>query len=373
MVVLVLAAAAVAAWRGGFTDLTVYRFAGRAVLDGGPVYGVRDPLEGLPFTYPPFAAVAMVPLALLPSWLDDAWWTAATVAALSGTVVLVRRSLGRATPGWLLSVLVVASFALEPVWQNANFGQVNALLMLLVLVDLLRPERRWSGVLVGIAAGVKLTPLVFVLLLVLVGRRSAAARALVAFVVTVLVGFAAMPDAAASYWSRRLLEGRRVGPPGLAHNQSVYGVLTRIGDGLPPTALWLLLVVPLSSAVLVVGAAWWRRGERALGTCLGAVAMLLASPVSWSHHWVWALPVALVLWERNRWAAVGWTAVFVLRPMLWLPWGNGREYAWSALDQVPGSAYVLAALALVIWAAVRLRADLRPAPRPARPGAAQPS
>ena len=187
-------------------------------------------------------------------------------------------------------------------WQNLTFGQVNLLLMLAVLVDLLRPERRWSGVLVGIAAGVKLTPLVFVVLLVLVGRRAAAGRAVLAFAGTVAVGFAVAPASAATYWTDRLVDAGRVGPPALAHNQSVYGALTRLLDGPPPTLLWLAVAGPLSLAVLVVGAAWWRRGDRVLGTCLGAMAMLIASPVSWSHHWVWAVPVALVLWERSRWA-----------------------------------------------------------------------
>ena len=183
----------------------------------------------------------------------------------------------------------LAALALEPVWQNYAFGQVNAILMLLVLVDVLRPERRWSGVLVGIAAGVKLTPLVFVVLLVVVGQRAAAARAVAAFAATVVVGLVAFPGAA-SYWTDGLLDPGRVGPPALAHNQSVSGALTRVLDPPPPTVLWLAVAVPLAAGVLLVARAWWRRGDRALAACLGALAMLLASPVSWSHHWVWAVP-----------------------------------------------------------------------------------
>jgi alpha-1,2-mannosyltransferase len=92
-----------------------------------------------------------------------------------------------------------------------------------------------------------------------------------------------------------------------------------------------------------------------LGSCLGALAMLLASPVSWSHHWVWAVPVALVLWEHRRWAAVAWTAVFVTRPILWPPWGEHRELHWGVLDHVIGNAYLWSALALAAWAALSLR------------------
>ena len=351
---LAVAAAVAGAIRGGFKDLLVYQYAGQWLLDGLPVYDLRDPVNDLPFTYPPFGAVAAVPLSWLPAWLAAALWTGASVAALAVVVVLVRRALGHPTSGWLVAALTVGALALEPVWQTLTFGQVNLLLMLAVLVDLLHPERRWSGVLVGITAGVKLTPLVFVVLLVLVGRRTAAGRALATFAGTVVIGFLAMPGPAATYWTDGLVDADRVGPPALAHNQSVYGVLTRLLDGPPPTALWLAVAGPLAVGVLLVGAAWWRRGERVLGTCLAAVSMLLASPVSWSHHWVWAVPIALVLWERHRWAAVAWTAVFVARPILWPPWGEHREYGWSPVEHLIGNTYVLAALIFAAWAAVAL-------------------
>jgi alpha-1,2-mannosyltransferase len=354
IVTLALSGALWAAWRGGFKDLLVYQYAGQWLLDGRPVYDLRDPVNDLPFTYPPFGAVLAVPLSWLSADLAAAAWTGASMAALAGVVVLVRRSLGQETPAWLVLAVGAGALALEPVWQTLTFGQVNLILMLVVLVDLLHPERRWSGVLVGVACGVKLTPLVFVVLLVLVGRRTTAGRALLTFAATVAVGFVAMPHAATTYWTDGLLDADRVGPPSLAHNQSVYGALTRLLDGTPPTWLWLAVAGPIAVAVALVGAAWWRRGERALGTCLAAVAMLLASPVSWSHHWVWALPIALVLWERSRLGAVAWTAVFVARPILWPPWGNRVEYRWGLLDHVIGNSYLIAALCLVAWASAEL-------------------
>ena len=374
MIVATAVVAGVAAWldapaklsvHGGFVDLSVYRYGGRLVLDGLPLYGSRDPATNLRFTYPPFAAVAMVPLALLPGWLATALWTAASMAALAGVVLVVGRALGRTFSGWPLALLTGGALALEPVWQNLTFGQINLLLMLAVLIDLVQPERRWSGVLVGVAAGVKLTPLLFVVLLVLVGRRMTAGRALLAFTGTVAIGLATIPGSAAAYWTHNLIRAGRVGPPELAHNQSVFGALTRLLDHPPRTLLWLAVAGPLALAVVVVGAVWWRRGDRVLGVGLGASAMLLASPVSWSHHWVWAVPVGLVLWERNRWAGVGWTAVFVARPFVWPPWGERQEYGWGPIEHIPGNAYLLAVLALVLWAAVRL--GRRAEPVAARP------
>jgi len=352
--VVIVAAVVAGGLHGGFTDLFVYQQAGRTVLAAPSAIGSVDPVTGLTFTYPPFAAVVMVPLALLPAWLAAAVWTGASVGALAAVVVLVRRAMDRPTPGWLAAAVTGFALALEPVWQNLAFGQINAFLMVAVLFDVLRPDRRWSGVLLGLAAGVKLTPLVLVVLLVLVGRRATAGRAVLAFAVTVAVGFLAAPGWAASYWTDGLVDAGRVGPPALAHNQSVYGALTRMLDGRPPTLLWLAVAVPLSVAILVVGSRWWRRGDRVLGTCLTAAAMLVASPISWSHHWVWTVPVALVLWERSRWAAAVWAAVFVARPVLWPPWGQRREYAWGPYEHLVGNAYLLAALALSVWATVAL-------------------
>jgi alpha-1,2-mannosyltransferase len=348
----VLAGAVAVSLGGEPKDLSVYQWGGRAVLDGVSPYARHDPATGLPFTYPPFAAVLMVPLALLPSGVAAALWTGASAGALGATIALVRRALCRPAPWWLVAGLGVASLALEPVWQNLAFGQVNLILMAVVLADVLHPARRLSGLVLGVVAGVKLTPLVLVVLLLVVGQRVAAARAAVAFVLTVVVGLVAVPGAS-SYWTHRLLDPSRVGPPALAHNQSVEGALTRLLDTAPSTWLWLATAGPVALAVLGVAAVQWRRGERVLGTCLAALAMLLASPVAWSHHWVWAVPVALVLWESNRWLAVGWVSVFVTRPILWPPWGEGRELGWNAAEHLVGNAYVLAALAVAVWAALR--------------------
>ncbi len=163
-----------------------------------------------------------------------------------------------------------------------------------------------------------------------------------------------MPGASA-YWGERLVDPTRVGPPSLAHNQSVSGVLTRLLDAPPSTLLWMAVAGPLAIATVILGAALWRKGDQVLGTCLGALAMLLASPVSWSHHWVWALPIALVLWPRSRVAAAAWAAVFVARPILWPPWAEKREYGWQWYEHVYGNAYVLATLVLIEWLAGLLR------------------
>ena len=353
-VVVVCAAGAITgAIAGGFPDLDVYRYGGRSVLDGVSPYAAEDPIWDYPFTYPPFAAVMFAPLALLPGGLAAAVWTGASAGCLAAAVVLVRRALGNPASGAFVVVACAAAVALEPVWQNYVFGQINLIVMLAILADVIRPDRRTAGIAVGIAAGIKLTPLVFVVLLVLIGRRASATRAVLTFAATILVGLVAVPGAPA-YWAERLLDPTRVGPPSLAHNQSVSGVLTRLLDAPPSTVLWVVAAGPIALATVVLAAAWCRRGDTVLGAGLGALAMLLASPVAWSHHWVWAVPIALALWERSHAAAAVWTGVFVARPILWPPWAEKREYAWHWYEHVYGNAYVVASIVLIGWLACLL-------------------
>jgi alpha-1,2-mannosyltransferase len=353
IVVVSLVGAIAGATAGAFPDLDVYRYGGGAVLDLVSPYAREDPRHGYPFSYPPFAGLAMAPLALMPDWLAAAVWTGASAGCLAAAVAVVRRSLGRPYSAAFVVVACAVALSLEPVWQNCAFGQINLILMLAILIDVVQPDRRTAGILIGLAAGIKLTPLVFVVLLILIGRRAAAAQAVITFAGTVLVGMAAVPGASA-YWGGRLLDPTRVGPPSLAHNQSVSGVLTRLLDGPPSTLLWVAVAGPVAIATVLVAAAWWRKGDRVLAAGLGALAMLLASPVSWSHHWDWAVPIAFVLWERSRVAAALWTGVFVARPILWPPWGERREYGWHWYDQLDGNAYVLAAVALIGWLAWQL-------------------
>ncbi|WP_408896599.1 glycosyltransferase 87 family protein [Nocardioides sp. R1-1] len=343
---------------GGFPDLHVYRYGGDVVLHQERLYAQDDPVTGYPFTYPPFAAVLMVPLALVPGWLAAALWTAASAAALVAAVVVSLRMLDLPAPGRLVAALGAGALALEPVWQSLSFGQVNLLVMVALLVDLRDPERRWSGAMVGLVAGVKLTPLVLVVLLVLAGHRPAAGRAMLAFAGTVVLGFVALPGSASAYWTDGLLDARRVGPPALAHNQSVYGALTRALGEPAPGWLWVAVAGPVALAVVGLAAVCSRRGRRLLAICLGAVAMLVASPVSWSHHWVWVVPLTLVLWQRSRLAGVTWATLFAVRPIVWPPWAHGREYDWRWFEHLPGNAYLLGAL--VLAGAVALRTARRP-------------
>lgn len=342
-----------------FTDLQVYRYGAETL--GSGLYDGRDPVTDLPFTYPPFAAVVMVPPAALPPLLLAALWTAANVAAL---LAVLRLLLPRTRPD-LVVALAAGCLLLEPVWRSLALGQVNLLLMALVAYDVLRPDRRTAGLLIGIAAGIKLTPLVLVALLVLAGRRVPAVRALAAFTGTVALGLLVATRDAATYWTETLWDPARIGGLAFSGNQSLRGVLTRLLGHAPPTLLWLLVAGSVTGVLLVLAAVRWRRGEADLALVLGALAMLLASPVSWSHHWVWAAPAVVVLARRSRVVAVAWGLLFVSVCTGWPPHGDDRELAWGPLEQLVGNAYVWAALLLGAWIAGSTRP--RTSPSDSRP------
>jgi alpha-1,2-mannosyltransferase len=356
------------ALRGGFVDIAVYRYGADAIVHGIDLYGPRD---GLPFTYPPFAALLFTVTLPLPFALLVAVWTALSLAALGFALFLFTD-----LAGWRLAGLTAAALAFEPVWSNLSFAQINLFLMAAIAYDLLRADRPatgWSahgwnraGWLIGVAAGIKLTPLLFVVFLVLVGRRSAAVTAMVSFLATVAAGFVLLPRSSWAYWSEVLWDPNRVGGVAYAGNQSMLGFLTREIGHQPPTWVWFLVAGSVALALLVLAASYWSE-DRGLSVCLAAAAMLVASPISWNHHFVWAVPLAWCLVRRSRVAAVGLTLVFCSTVIWWPPAADDREVLWNAGQQVIGNAYLLALLLVCAYLAIVRRPAIT---APDRSGAA---
>lgn len=359
---LVAAAAAVVcgllARDGGFVDLAVYRFGGAAVLDDGRLYVEGTPGTGLPFTYPPFAALVMAPVAAVPFPLAVAGWTFATVLALGWVVARFLRETAYADRPWLVAAVTALALGFEPVWANLAFGQVNVFLMALLVADLLGGDRRRAGVLIGIAAGLKLTPLLFVVLLLLVRRPRTAANACLSFLGTIAAGFALAPEASGAYWTGLLWDAGRVGGVPYAGNQSMLAVLFRVLGHEPSTLLWFVVAGATAFGVLLAAALVWHRGRPDAAVCLAAVAMLVASPISWSHHWVWAVPLTVVLAGCGRslvartLVAGAWVAVFCSACIWWPPHRDNTELAWTPAEHLVGNAYLLAALVVTAYVAL---------------------
>jgi alpha-1,2-mannosyltransferase len=344
-------------WQHSLVDLKVYRLGGETLLDqASALYDVR--LAGLPFTYPPFAAVVMVPFAVLPWLVAVAGWTLGTFVSL---IAVWRLSGGRGLRSPVLLAVVAGSLVLEPVRETLGFGQVNLMLCALVLYDLLGPASRpGRGIWVGLAAGVKLTPLVFFGLLVVTRQWKALAHASAAFAVTVLVGFVVTPQGAKEYWTSLLADTTRIGGLAFSSNQSWNAFLIRLTGDLDGGGLiWLGLV-----GVTVAGGLWlsrllWVRDERVAAVSVTALVGLLCSPVSWSHHWVWAIPLGVAVITRlTKYRVVFgvlWFGVFTVAPIWWPPNHENHELDWSFAEQFSGNAYLIAAMVAVGVLAVGLR------------------
>lgn len=357
-------------WQHSLVDLKVYRLGGSTLLDDrSALYDAR--LAGLPFTYPPFAALVMVPFALVPWPVAVTLWTLGTVASLA---VVWRFCLGRSVSSALLLAVVAGSLLLEPVRETLGFGQINLMLCALILYDVLDVRHARRGIWIGLAAGIKLTPLVFLGLLLVTRQWRALIYASAGFAISVLLGFLVAPHAATEYWTSLVSDTTRIGGLPFASNQSWNAFLIRLtGDLDGGGPVWLALV-----AITVLGGLWltrslWLRGDRLASVSVCALVGLLCSPVSWSHHWVWAIPlgVSLVAAVGPRWRVVLgvlWFGLFALGPIWWPPNHDNRELDWSLGDQFLGNAYLIAALlAVAVLVVSRNRATTNPGPPVGQP------
>ncbi|MDQ0380900.1 glycosyltransferase 87 family protein [Amycolatopsis thermophila] len=341
----------------GFLDLHVYRTGALAWRTGtglySPQFAAMVPGMPLPFTYPPFAAIVFTPVQLLPWHVAKFAVTLASAAALALTTTITARRLlpGRAAANALGMGVAALWFVFEPVRQTIGFGQINILLMALVAADCLLPRTRWPhGVLVGLAAAIKLTPAVFVLLFLVRRQYRAAATAVAAFAACALAGLALAPADTAEYWTKTLFDPERIGGLAYAFNQNIQAVLVRLlPAGTGRTLLWAVLVAAVMA--LATLAAHRARDEV---TALLAIATggLLASPVSWSHHWVWVVPAAVALLVRApRYSPV--LAVFAVGPHSWLPQTHDLELRWTWWQHLLGSSYVLVSVTTLAVLAVK--------------------
>lgn len=302
-------------------DLAVYLRAARALASGGDPS--VTPAGELPWLYPPVAALPFVPLTWLPEQGAEVVMALASVAALARMLHLVLGRLPRplAASASLTWACTAAAIVTEPVASTLGFGQINLVVGWLVTEGFLG-RRRW---LIGLAAGIKLTPLVFLVPVVLRRDWRGVLQVLGGSLGTVGLGWLVAPVASMSYWGGLFFDPRDKIGVAWATNQSLTGSAWRtFGEGGVP-----LLIAALSAAVLALTVLALRRrpDDAVFALWLTGIAGLLVSPISWIHHWVWTLPMVLWLWSsgRRRLALV-WGVLLVGWVTWWLP---GAENAWT--------------------------------------------
>jgi alpha-1,2-mannosyltransferase len=352
-------------------DVRVYWWAGQRTAHGGALYAPGAPFS---FTYPPFAATVLG-LAAGTSLSDLK--IAITVASVAALTVLCGLALGaagvRRRPGTVFAVTALAMLT-WPVAYTLHLGEVNLILAALAGTDLLRRRDGgwWQGIGTGLAAGIKLTPLIFVLYLLVTGRVRAAATAAGTFAVTIAAGFTVLPTQSRVFWLGGVFFNQhRIGDPANPSDQSLGGAVARLAGTVdPPRAWWLAAALLTVLAGLAIAAWAHRRGYRLAGVLCCAITGLLISPISWTHHWVWALPLLVMLtataWRRRspRYTAAAAAAIVTFSGLIPMPWAGHPPSTGRLLAS---DLYVLTGLAVLAGTVLMLsrkrgcgRGDLNP-------------
>ncbi|MFF9840494.1 glycosyltransferase 87 family protein [Streptomyces sp. NPDC013740] len=352
-------------------DVMVYRAEGETLRAGGDLYAMRATSANLAMTYPPFAALLFLPLTLVGVPLMRTLTTAGNlllvVALVQLSLQLVRPALARAgsradlwrTTLWVAAIVVWC----EPVWTTLRYGQINLLVAVAVLWDLTRRAgHRWAGLGIGLATAVKLTPGLFVVLLLVAGlllwRRDrgmnqwlrTALTATGVFLATTLAMAVALPADSRTFWTRTLFETGRVGHAEETANQSISGVLARLMHTDAPGLWWVAAAALLGGAAMLVAVRAAVRGDKAVAVVVTAFTALMISPISWSHHWVWCVPLLILLYDRTGrlWPATGVVALaFASFALWWVPHDPGRpELEQNAGQMLLSAVYPLTATAV---------------------------
>ncbi|WP_405820975.1 glycosyltransferase 87 family protein [Streptomyces sp. NBC_00838] len=315
----------------------------------------------LPATSPPFAAILFVPATWLPVATLKALAVVGNVLLLVLLVRLSWRFAARrpaAIPATLplsvpVPVVVALGLWLEPVFRTVLHGEIGLALACLVLWDLTRPDHALGkGFAIGIAAGVELTPALFIAYLLLTGRPGdvrAGLTALASLIGTMLLGALVLPRSSFDFWTLRVFGTSGPGEAWSADNQSLQGLFARALHTPEPGVGWALACVVITFAGLwLARRAVVRAGHETWGVLATALTTLLVSPVSWSHHWVWCVPLLAVLLAEGRWRTAAAVAlVFSARTFLLVPHEGGAELRLAWWQQVAASPYPLLALAVL--------------------------
>ncbi|GAB3135217.1 glycosyltransferase 87 family protein [Amycolatopsis stemonae] len=362
-------------------DLEVYLGGAKALAEQGSPYDAWVPTTHrilLPFTYTPFAAAAFWPGTLLPFAVTMKLVSIASivatgvvaylyVATLNGSLTDATKGNGRVVAALVAIGAQLAGALLEPVRSTLGFGQINALLMVLVVLDVLLPgeRKRTKGLLIGVAAAIKLTPAVFVVYFLFRRDFKSALRVVAGFVAAGALLWVIRPSASWTYWTKLVFDAGRIGGGDYVGNQSLRGLIARTGlSDAAGNVVWVLAALAVMAVVAVVIV---RAAEPVLALTACALGGLLVSPVSWTHHWTWCVPILVLagyygVRARRTDRVVGWWSgavvvagltLFIVGPMWFAPRPAPSALWWLATESYELFGVLL--LVVAAFAAPRLR------------------
>jgi len=350
-------------------DLGVYLRLGGRYIFTSHLYSLALPNTELLFTYPPFAALLFAPWHRVFSTVHSVQtvWTICNLAALIALLVLslriVKPDMGRNAALRLGLLLSLPALLLNPVVITVDFGQVNLVVTFLVMWDLLSQRRigSWQapiGVATGLAAAVKLTPILFVPYLILTRRTRGAVTCVATFVVCELVTFLLSPTSSTAYWTKALFKPGRAGKLSFVGDQNLMAAIERLHHGLVTNLALAPALVIVAAGGLWLATLAHRRSSPMLGLLICAATGLLISPISWVHHMVWVIPA--ILWlglaeDRPRFGvplAIGTAVLFWIAPIWWVPYVGTSDLHLSAWQLVAGNSFFFALVLFLLGAAV---------------------
>jgi len=351
-------------------DIQVYLMGARH-LRSAQLYSLYLPGVHLPFTYPPFSTVFFWPLTAFPQGTAEVLWALINLVAVLAILAVSLRAVaplereGPAVPWTLVWLLAGPAVLLEPFMLDLSFGQVNAVLVALVLTDLTTRVRVGGrevprGLGVALAAAIKLVPLIFIAYLAVTRQLRAAATAAVGFAVLTLGAAAVNPSASWAYWTRYVNDQSRIGTVTYISNQSLEGALDRWAHHALSAHVVDLVALVAVVGGLALGRWAWRRSSSVLAVLVVADTGLLASPITWCHHMVWIAPVLVWLcWGADRpaggrWWALATATLFYVAPMWRIAHGPRFDIAESRWAWVAGSSFTLAGAAFLVAVAAML-------------------
>ncbi len=292
-----------------FYDLRIYMKAMDWWAGGNDLYSWFQPdfLQGkLFFTYPPFSGVFLLPFSYLPLGLVQVLFVLGTIAAVIVTTWWIVRALG--LPTWITAPAVPMILAMEPLRETIALGQLNLLLVFLILLDLLvlRPKgSKWAGIGIGLATAIKITPGIFIVYLLITKQWRAAFTAMGTAAGATVLMFAVAPRASWDFWTGALWDTARVGRTDITGNQSLLALLHRLAIPSEPNRLiWLALGLAIVAFGLWRAAQAHRNGNEVVAAALTGLCGGVISPITWAHHLYWIAPALLAVLAAvwGRWS-----------------------------------------------------------------------
>ncbi len=342
-----------------FFDLKIYMSALDWWTSGHDLYDYAQPdfLQGaLYFTYPPFAALLLLPFSFLPLGLVEVLFTIGTVAATVVTTIWIFRSL-KLDYRWILSAVPLI-LVIEPMRETIPLGQINMLLVLLVLLDLLvlgPRHSRWMGIGIGLATAIKLLPGIFIVYLLLTRQwRAAITSAVTAAAATVIAAVVA-PQASWDFWTNALWDTTRVGRTDITGNQSLLGLVHRlVAPSAPNRVIWLILVLAVLAFGLWRAVAAHRNGNEVAALAITGLVGGLISPITWPHHLYWFVPALLAAVAARAWPlAIGGYLIAVFGVVSVIDYGVAAQPTDSVKDFLARNAFTLLSLILIAFMPIR--------------------